>query len=212
MDAKVSCFGQTTVCLEISKKRIYFDPYNIADRKLKKATHIFLSGIYANKADIAALTTKKTKIYCPSALAKELEAVSPEIVAPGIKTDEFDVIPAYAVGEMVTLEKKIYNGYLVKEGKESFYFAGPTDVIPEMNLITTTVAFLPVDGICDVFAAIAATNVIAAELFVPIAYAKKTEEGLLSCKRFSLKCPHPTELFRKKEDVFEPKAHPSNSI
>jgi L-ascorbate metabolism protein UlaG (beta-lactamase superfamily) len=204
MNAKIQCIGQTTVCVELDKTRIYFDPHSISDRKLKKATHIFLSGIYFEKKDIDSIKGKKTVIYCPPSLAKELEDYSPVIISPKQKVDNIEVIPAYKADKIISFDRPLYNGYLISLEKESFYFAGPTDLVPEMNIINATVAFLPVDGnTMDIFEAVAATNVIHAETFVPIAYADSTEDGLRSCKRFTLKCVHPSELYRKGSDIVE---------
>jgi hypothetical protein len=66
-----------------------------------------------------------------------------------------------------------------------------------MNLIEATYVFLPVAGDnMDLFEALAATNVIGGNTFVPIAYAEEKEEGLLACQRFVHKCVYPSELFR----------------
>lgn len=204
MDAKIQCLGQTTVCIEFEKNRMYFDPVGISDRTLKKATHIFLSGKYADVDSIKKITTKKTKVYCPQMLAEAVSEFNPTVVVPKQVFENVEVIPAYKADKIVMLDRPLYNGYLIS-GKDSFYFAGPTDLIPEMNIIDVSVAFLPVEGdTMDVFEAVAATNVIHAELFVPIAYAENVEDGLRSCMRFTLKSLQSAELFRKASDIVKP--------
>jgi hypothetical protein len=81
----------------------------------------------------------------------------------------------------------------------SIYFAGPTDLVPEMNVISCDLAIIPVDGEgMDLFEAIASTNVIASKVFSPIAYSDKIYDGLLACSRFCLKCSQKTDSLTTK--------------
>lgn len=202
MNSKITCLGQTTVMLEMDGKTIYFDPLEVG----KKADVIFYSGKVFSKDVHEKLIKKKTLVYGPGFFGEDfsvedLNLVNPKDVFEALELI-IEVIPSYKL-DRLTVGSKIYNGYSVK-GSESFYFAGPTDLIPEMNVIAVDCAIVPVAGECmDLFEAVASTNVIAADLFVPISYLGDEKEGLEFCVRFTRKSLGNSELFRKKTIVPE---------
>lgn len=210
MKSQIKCLGQTTVKVIIGKKVIYFDPIS-AD---SVADYIFYSGtdLGYNEKVLKKIINEKTVVIAPSHMIEILSKFVNEknliLAERNAKIDlnfKVNIIPAYKIDSTFSETVEKNNGYIISDGKESIYFSGPTDVIPEMNLIEANITILPVLGpFMDLFSALAATNVIKSDKFVPIAYADNEEEGLLFCKRFIKKCVYDSDLFRD-EPVPEPK-------
>ena len=204
---KIRCFGQNNVLINTDKKvKIYFE-CNSKEVKLK-ANIILLSG-FEDALDLDVLRkiiSPKTTIVSPYDISEKLGDLNVKTclignnesaIIDGIKIVAY---PSYILGDLNILDKQTYNGYLVKgeESETTYYFAGPTSLLPEMNLIESDVAFIPVDGDgMDLFESLAASNVIQTKEFVPITYSQNEAEALISCNRFKLKCPYKTELYRK---------------
>lgn len=195
MKTKINCIGQSSVKIEMSKNIILFDPLKTD----KKADIVLLSGKIIPETK---LLKKKTPIIIPKYLEeKEIIQAKTKEQKEIYETDDIkiEVIPAYRIDKIVNPLRRFHNGYMItdKHTKETVYIAGPTDVIPEMNLIESTICVLPTEGPCmDVFEAVAATNVVHADLYVPNAYAENEEEGLIACERFTKKCHYDSDLAR----------------
>jgi len=210
MKSKITCFGQNTVKIETNGKIMYFDP-TIAD---KKADLVLYSGFEKgfNLEVLKKIKKKTTKIIAPIIFREEILKViteeNLEITEKSFKLNDdikINIVPAYIVDKILNEDYKTFNGYSISAGKEIIYIAGPTGVIPEMNLIEANITILPVAGpFMDLFEALAATNVIKSDVFIPISYSDDEEEGLLSCTRFTKKCMQETMLCRK-EKLPEPK-------
>ena len=120
----------------------------------------------------------KTQIYAPRDVAKELSGnVTP--VKPG---DTFSIgaiagqaVPAYNTAEhRLQAHPKANNwvGYLILLGGRTYYHAGDTDHLPELDTLKTDVAFLPVGGYytMDVPEAAGLAKAIGPSLAVPMHY------------------------------------------
>jgi L-ascorbate metabolism protein UlaG (beta-lactamase superfamily) len=102
--------------------------------------------------EIARIRTDRTKILAPADVAAELSGdVVP--VAPGESHDvagvKIQTVPAYNIVperlEMHPRAKK-WVGYVLELGGSTYYHAGDTDHLPELEGVKTNVAFVPIGG------------------------------------------------------------------
>ena len=192
MNAKIKRIGQTSVTITIDKKVIQFDPTQTD----KKADLILLSGkIIPEMKPIK----KKTIILTPQTFEEKSTQSQPIGHKESYEFEHITItaMPAYKINKLLTPLAIQYNGYMITDtkNKETIYIAGPTDLIPEMNLIESTAAIIPVEGNCmDLFEGLAATNVIHSQIYIPNAYADKDEDGIIACERFVKKCIYNSDL------------------
>jgi L-ascorbate metabolism protein UlaG (beta-lactamase superfamily) len=164
------------------EKIIYFDPFKIKgephDADFIFCTHEHFDHLSPNDikkvmktdsaATVLAVPKKKAKKFKKYPL-KEIIAVEPDnqYEADNIT---FKTVPAYNVDKKFHKKKKNHVGYIVYMGDVSYYFAGDTDYIPEMDNIKADVVFLPVGGTYTSTAAEAAkaANAIKPKAAVPI--------------------------------------------
>jgi L-ascorbate metabolism protein UlaG (beta-lactamase superfamily) len=126
--------------------------------------------------EIEKIRTTATKIAAPRDVAAELTG-DVTAVAPGESHDiagvRFTTVPAYNVAQD-RLHKhpkaKGWVGYVLELGDRRYYHAGDTDRLPELDAITTDVAFLPVGGAAtmDVDEAAGLAKAIAPAVAVPM--------------------------------------------
>jgi L-ascorbate metabolism protein UlaG (beta-lactamase superfamily) len=85
---------------------------------------------------------------------------------------EFKTVPAYNLNKDFHKKDSNWVGYILNINNTSYYFAGDTDVIPEMKDFNVDVAFLPVGGTYTMNAteAAQAANIIKPLVAVPIHY------------------------------------------
>jgi len=86
---------------------------------------------------------------------------------------EFKTVPAYNINKDFHKKDSNWVGYILNINKTLYYFAGDTDIIPEMKDINADVAFLPVGGTYTMTAAEAAkaANTMKPLVAVPIHFA-----------------------------------------
>jgi L-ascorbate metabolism protein UlaG (beta-lactamase superfamily) len=200
MDMLVECMGPVTTKVVLDGLTIYFDPVVVGDA----ADIIFLSGhpLGFNAEVIAKISKKETIVVGPSSLSYRGQIISPN---ESFELDglQIQTLPAYFVEQILVERTGTKIGYVVS-GSKTIYFAGPTDVTPEMNVVEADVAILPViTEKTNLFHALAATNVITAEIFVPIAYTEDEAFGLRECVRFTRKCVYPSNIARSEVPVVD---------
>jgi L-ascorbate metabolism protein UlaG (beta-lactamase superfamily) len=193
MNMSVECIGSITTKLLLDDLIIYFDPVVVGDT----ADIIFLSGngLGFNLDVIKKISKKGTLVVGPSSLAHGGQNCAPgesfEIDGLKIRT-----IPAYFVEQILIEGEGTKNGYVVS-GSKTVYFAGPTDVTPEMNVVEADVVIISVlTEKTNLFHALAATNVIHGDTFIPIAYTSDEAFGLKECVRFTRKCVYASDIAR----------------
>lgn len=128
--------------------------------------------------DLAKIVGAKTVLVAPHDVAAELSGkVKP--VAPGDSVDaagiKIQAVPAYnTVEERLGAHAKDrrWVGYVLALGGHTYYHAGDTDHLPELDRIKTDVAFVPIGGTYTMDAGEAAGLVksIKPKLAVPMHY------------------------------------------
>ena len=131
-------------------KTIYIDPYEIEGGE--KANIILITHDHhdhLSKMDIQKIRGEKTIFVVPST-AREKPEGDVRGANPGdrltIEGMEIESIPAYNIGKHFHPKEKKYCGYVFKTNDTTYYHAGDTDVIPEMDRIRADVLFLPIGG------------------------------------------------------------------
>ena len=132
---------------------LYIDPWEVTTEDpadLIVLTHAHFD--HYSKPDLERLTTSKTVVVAPRDIAAELTG-NVIAVAPGQSLEaagvHLETVPAYnVVEERLEAHPKAngWVGYLLILGGHTYYHAGDTDHLPELEGITTEVAFLPIGG------------------------------------------------------------------
>lgn len=173
---------QSTVRMEAEGKVIYTDPVwldnPVRDADLILVTHTH--GDHFSLPDIKKLLKEDGMLVLPedgvAAAKKEglanVVSISPnkDYSANGIK---FKAVPAYNLDKPFHTKSNKWVGYIVEANNANYYFAGDTDVLPEMKSFKADVAFLPVGGTYTMNAqeAIEAAKAINPAIAVPIHFA-----------------------------------------
>ena len=160
-------------------KVIYIDPFEIKgephDADIIFCTHDHFD--HLNPEAIRKVMKGETVLVVPKKNAKkfkkyelkEVLGVEPdnEYEAGGIK---FKTVRSYNLGKKFHKKKKNWMGFILYVDDASYYIAGDTDYIPEMDSVKADVAFLPVGGTytCNAEEAVKAANVIKPKVAVPI--------------------------------------------
>ena len=132
---------------------VYIDPWEVTTEDpadLIVITHAHFD--HYSKPDLERLTTAKTVVVAPKDIAAELTG-NVIAVAPGESLEaagvHLETVPAYnVVEERLEAHPKAngWVGYLLRLNGHTYYHAGDTDHLPELEAIRTEVAFLPIGG------------------------------------------------------------------
>jgi L-ascorbate metabolism protein UlaG (beta-lactamase superfamily) len=131
---------------------IYIDPWKlgaaegVADLILISHSH----SDHFSPEDVAKVLSEHTEVICPGDVAAELEGRA-TVVTPGGRLSvlgvDIEVLPAYNVRRAFHPRSDLIVGYVVTLGGKRLYYAGDTDLTPEMAALTDIeVALLPVGG------------------------------------------------------------------
>ncbi|MEP6973311.1 MAG: MBL fold metallo-hydrolase, partial [Actinomycetota bacterium] len=160
----VTWFRQSALRFSDGDLTVYIDPWG-TDEDGPPADLILITHAHVDHVqpeEIARLSTGGAKIVAPHDVAAELSGdVTP--VAPGesheIAGVRFTTVPAYNTAEerlqMHPKENK-WVGYVLELPGGTYYHAGDTDHVPELDEVKTDVAFLPIGGTYTMDAAQAA--------------------------------------------------------
>lgn len=177
----VSHFKQSTIRIK-GEKTIYIDPYSF-DGEPKDADIIFVTHIHGDHfsiADIKKVAKSDAVLVLPDDCAEKARKegywnIVSVIPSKAYKADgiSFETVPSYNIDKDYHKKGSNWVGYIININSKTYYVAGDTDVIPEMNGIKTDVAFLPVGGTYTMTAAqaAAAANIIKPFVVVPIHFA-----------------------------------------
>jgi L-ascorbate metabolism protein UlaG (beta-lactamase superfamily) len=158
---------------------VYIDPWQSegGPADLILLTHAHFD--HYQPEEIEGLRKRDTKIVAPHDIARELGGdVTP--VAPGDSVQvagvEIQAVPAYNINEERLEAHPKANrwvGYLVTLGGHTYYHAGDTDHLPELESVRANVTFLPIGGdpyTMDAGEAGDLARAISPELAVPMHY------------------------------------------
>lgn len=159
---------------------IYIDPWGVP-QGAPEADAIFITHAHDDHfqpEEIQRLQKADTQIVAPRDTASELsgnvQPVGPgdTVEAAGIKVQ---AVPAYNIAEeRLDMHPKSngWVGYILQLGETSYYHAGDTDHLPELESVGAQVAFVPIGGTytMDVSEAAGLVKAMSPELAVPMHY------------------------------------------
>ena len=130
---------------------VYFDPFQLGEAgpraDLILITHDHFD--HCSPDDLAKVRGPKTVVAGPKEVAAKLKG-SVEVLAAGETKElagiEVRAVPAYNVNKKFHPKKDGKIGFVISLGGKTYYHAGDTDRIPEMNGLAPDVALLPVSG------------------------------------------------------------------
>ena len=206
-------YKQSALRWKADRLVVYIDPWGLqgdlppADLVLITHAH----GDHYSNDDIKRVTGTKTVFVAPADVAKELSG-NVKAVKPGERVDaagvKLETVPAYNIDpQRLQAHPKTNNwvGYVVQLGGRSYYHAGDTDHLPELNRIRTDVAFLPIgDGgyVMTVDEAAGMAKALKPKFAVPMHYGFYPGVGVAADGERFKKAAAPIEV-----KVFEP-VHP----
>jgi L-ascorbate metabolism protein UlaG (beta-lactamase superfamily) len=182
---------------------IYLDPWRLPPgapaADLILVTHHHHD--HCSPEDVAAIRRPTTRLVAnASAAAKLTPPVS--IVAPGdrLKVEEVEIeaVPAYNLDKSFHPKEEAHVGFVLELLGERLYFAGDTDVIPEMSEIRCDVALLPVSGVYVMTAdeAVEAARRIRPRLAIPMHYGAGVAGGPEDAATFARSAPVPVVVLQ----------------
>lgn len=131
---------------------LYIDPWEAEGGPADLILITHAHGDHYQPEEIERLRKDGTKIVAPHDIAQELSG-DVTAVAPGDAVEvsgvKIQAVPAYnIVEERLDKHPKANNwvGYLLTLGDRTYYHAGDTDHLPELESLRTNVAFLPIGG------------------------------------------------------------------
>ncbi len=158
---------------------VYIDPWEVTTTDVADLiviTHAHFD--HFSPPDIEKVSGPRTVVVAPHDIAKELSG-NVTAVAPGEVLEaagvHLETVPAYnVVEERLEAHPKAngWVGYLLTLGGHTYYHAGDTDRLPELERLRTEVAFLPIGGTytMDVGEAAGLARAMAPRLAVPMHY------------------------------------------
>jgi L-ascorbate metabolism protein UlaG (beta-lactamase superfamily) len=177
---------------------VYIDPWGVPEGA-PEADVIFITHAHDDHfqpEEIQRLTKKDTQIVAPRDIADELSGnVQP--VAPGDTVEAGGIkgqaVPAYNIAEErleMHPKENGWVGYLLQLGDTTYYHAGDTDHLTDLETISPQVAFVPVGGTFTMDASEAAglVRIMSPQLAVPMHYG------------FVVGSPADAEQFREEAD------------
>lgn len=160
---------------------VYIDPWGLLG-DLPPADVILIThahGDHYSNDDIRRVKGPKTVQVAPADVAKELSG-NVKVVRPGERVDagglKLETVPAYNIDPArLQAHPKSNNwvGYLATLGGRTYYHAGDTDHLPELDRVKTDVAFVPIgDGgfVMTVDEAASLVKAMKPKLAVPMHY------------------------------------------
>ncbi|HEX2090638.1 MAG TPA: MBL fold metallo-hydrolase [Actinomycetota bacterium] len=176
---RITWFKQSAYLWRGDGIAVYIDPWGVTTPDA--ADVIFITHAHFDHFDrdeIEKIRKNDTKIVAPRDVADELSG-HVTAVRPGDSDEvggvKFSAVPAYNILEGRTGHPKAKNwvGYMLTLGGNTYYHAGDTDHVPELDDVRADVAFLPIGAAgftMDASEAAALAKTITPEVAVPMHY------------------------------------------
>lgn len=184
MEPQITWYAQSAVRLDVGDLRIYVDPYHLPDGQ-PPADVLLIShhhGDHFSPDDVTKVRGAPTVVVGNATVADRLDSVDHRL-NPGdslqVGNLQIRTIPAYNVdkfrspGTPFHPRDEGHLGYVLEIDDLTFYFAGDTDVIPEMEQVgPVDYAFLPVSGrtVMTAEEAAEAARIVQPSMAVPVHY------------------------------------------
>ncbi|MEJ2011118.1 MAG: MBL fold metallo-hydrolase [Anaerolineales bacterium] len=180
---------------------IYIDPWHLpasspsADLILVSHEH----HDHCSPESVEQIRKADTVILASAGAAQSLEP-DVEVMRPGEKRVvgpiTVETVPAYNVDKPFHPQGANHLGFILQIGDERLYFAGDTDVIPEMKSIRCDVALLPVSGkyVMTADEAVEAAKILRPKVAVPMHYGAGVAGTAADADRFREKSPVAVEV------------------
>lgn len=180
---------------------IYIDPWHLpasspsADLILVSHEH----HDHCSPESVAQIRKADTVILASAGAAQSL-GPDVEVMRPGEKRVvgpiTVETVPAYNVDKPFHPQGANHLGFILQIGDERLYFAGDTDVIPELKSIHCDVALLPVSGkyVMTADEAVEAAKILRPKVAVPMHYGAGVAGTAADAERFREKSPVPVEV------------------
>lgn len=135
---------------------LYIDPYQLTEDP-EKAQFLFVSHShfdYLDEPTIRKLVGKSTLVFCAKDCVDKIKSTFPTLhitsLIPGDEISEAFIkvkaTPAYNLTKPFHLKKKQWLGFLIEIEGVQIYFAGDTDLLPELEEIECDIGLFPVSG------------------------------------------------------------------
>ncbi|MGA7672286.1 MAG: MBL fold metallo-hydrolase [Nitrolancea sp.] len=158
MEPGITWYAQSSIRIEARGMQIYIDPYHVPDGE-PKADVLLIShehGDHLSPDDINRVRSGDTAVFANKTAAAKLDG-DVKVLTPGesvtIGALKIRTVPAYTTtklrpsGEPTHPKEAEHLGLILEIDDLTFYAAGDTDVIPEMESVgPVDYAFLPVSG------------------------------------------------------------------
>ncbi len=149
---ELETLGHASVRIKGAEEVIYIDPYQIAggeEATIVLVTHDHFD--HCSPEDVLKVASGATKVFAPSSCRAKLDGIgSFTAVRPGgeytARSARIRAIPAYNIDTGFHPKNAGGVGYVVELDGKTYYHAGDTDLIPEMDGLNVDVAVLPVGG------------------------------------------------------------------
>jgi L-ascorbate metabolism protein UlaG (beta-lactamase superfamily) len=132
------------------EKTVYIDPYKVtqgppADIILVSHSHYDHCSLISIERLLKPGTVLVTNAECARKLPGDVRVIAPG-GAVSLEGVVIEGVAAYNTGKPFHPKAEGGLGFVVSMGKRRIYFAGDTDLIPEMAMVKADVALLPVSG------------------------------------------------------------------
>jgi L-ascorbate metabolism protein UlaG (beta-lactamase superfamily) len=205
-EVQIKWYGHDTFTLSFGGLTVCIDPYQL---EKKIATDIVLVTHnhfdHLSNDDLQKVSTQKTTIISATECLSQIKTTNKQII--GIDPNEEKIIsgikikaiPAYNLDKINPETKKPFHpkedkkiGFIITMNNSTFYHAGDSDYIPEMNGLSPDVFFVPVSGTYVMTAKEAANSILGVKpkLAIPMHYGSivGSEDDAESFKKLVITC------------------------